>query len=295
MILVAALSLALAAQADPVQFKHGGWAGRCYRQGYLDGRDHELCEAMIFVETGAKIERSADGLTVEPYPGEGCTGEDAGPGHLPSAALDGRDRATKVATYVRAQILAELKACRLTRPIPAIRQTDIAAFLRASDGLKAGSFLLLDAAARAPAAEKCGKQFEQAWREGVKAHPIPAGARVDMMMYTFSKTGQEHADKRIAALPAMLENYFAMYMGPGGMVLEARKPAEAWRDPPSEWFVTLCDVGIEAWSSFIELAVYPEKDGTPPIFGVRLPTGIPAGTGFLITQQPLIAEPQKAK
>jgi len=276
-------------QAGPAYFHHGKWSGQCFRQGNLAGRDHELCQADIFVETGARLERTADGLTVQVWPGEGdCEAE---PKSLPSAALATRNRAAVVSAFVRSQIAGTLEACHLNRPLPAIRESDIGAFLKASDGLRSGSFLL-DPAQRAPLASKCAEQFERSWREGLKAHPVPAGARVDMMMYTFSKTGQERADRRIAALPSMLENYFAMYMGPGGMVLEAQKPAEAWRDPPSKWFVTLCDVGIEAWSSFIELAVYPEKEGSPPIFGVRIPTGIPAGDGFLITQQPLIREPR---
>jgi hypothetical protein len=154
--------------------------------------------------------------------------------------------------------------------------------------LKPDSFVLLDPSARAPAAEKCGKQLEQGWRAGLKSYALPAGGRVNLMMYTFSKKGPQRAEKRFAAHPEIMENFFAMGMGPGGMTIEARKSADAWRDPPTDWFMTLCDIGIEAWSSFVELAAYPEKDGQPPIFGVRASTGVAAGRGFVITQQPLI-------
>jgi hypothetical protein len=290
-ILALAIAGTLAAQSDPVTFRRGAWSGQCFRQGYLAGRDHELCQAEIFVETGARVERSAEGLSVKPYEGDGCQGDGPEPGFLPSAAFARRDRASVVARFVRSQIEAALKTCNLQRPIPHIRESDMVAFLRKSDGLRPGSFLL-DSTRRPPMAQKCAAQFERDWREGLRTHPVPTGSQVNLMMYTFSKGGPERAEKRFAALPALLDDYVAIATGPGGVMIGGRKSADAWRNPPTDWFVTLCDVGIDAWSGFIELAVYPGKEGQTPIFGVRVPTGVALGEGFLITQRPLVGHVQ---
>ena len=290
MILAAALALALGTQTDPMQFQRGNWSGQCYRERYLAGMDHELCRARIFVDTGAALERSAEGLSVEALPGN-CDGGE--PAYIPSAMLNGTDRAAFVADFITYQITAVVKACHAKRPIPTIREADIAAFLRASDGLKPGSFVPLDPAVRAPAAAKCGKQLEEGWRAGIKSSPFPSGGRVSLMMYTFSKKGPERAEIRFAARSEMMEDYFAMYTGPGGAMMIARKPAEVWRDPPAEWFTALCDIGIEGWSSFVELGLYPKGEGTPSLCVVRAATGVAESGGFVITQQPLIGAPQK--
>ena len=287
MILAAAVALALGVQSEPVQFKHGAWTGRCFREGYLAGRDHELCQAEIFVESGAQLERSAEGLTVIPFVGGECTGVDVRSSRLPAAAFTGHNRASRVAAFIRSKIEAALRTCRLKSVIPAIRTDDIAAFLNASDELRPGNFLL-NAAARAPLAAKCGAQLELAWREEIKAHPIPVGSTVDLMMYTFSKNGPARAEKRFAKMPDIVEHYVAFGSGPGGDVMFAEKPAEAWRNAPSDWFVKVCDVAIDGWSGFVELAL---KQGEKPIFVVRAPTGA-ASEGFVITQQPLVQDPR---
>jgi hypothetical protein len=140
------------------------------------------------------------------------------------------------------------------------------------------------------APSQCGQQLERAWRAASNGKTYPRAAYVQLMMYTFAKTKAARAEKRIERHPEMIGNPLALGTGPGGVMLVAQKTAQVWRDPPSQWFVTTCDIAIEARSSFVELAVISPQDIRSPIFVVRASTGVPSSGGFLITQQPLIQE-----
>jgi hypothetical protein len=293
MILAAALSLALATgQEEPGDFHHGAWLGHCFRAGYLKGQDHEFCTMQNdgdkdpIKSVGVSIRRSAEEFEVGVWLVD-CADwdkEDATPHSLAASAVVGPDRAATLAAFVRRVVTSVVAICKSQKKVPPIREKDIAALLRQTDGLQPGSIVPLDPAVRAPAAAKCGQQLEQAWRNGVKTNPSPQDGKVGLMMYTFSKLGPERADKRFAAAPEMMENSFAFGTGPGGAMISADKPAAPWRDPPSSWFVTTCDIAIEAWSSFVELAYYPSKDASEPLWGVRASTGVASAEGYMISQ-----------
>lgn len=283
MILSLALSLALAAQQKPGVFQHGTWRGRCYRAGSLGGMDHELCKAWMWVEPtgpGAEITRSAEGLKVKPWPGE-CHA-DFTPGLLTTPALAGRDRGVRLARFVETQMRAAVEACGKKLHVPRVRGRDMAALLRDTDRLAPGSFVPRDPAARAPAAAKCGQELARAWKESVRLHPLPEAGSVGLMMYTMSEQGPERAEKRFESLRALMEDAYSFGTGPGGAVIFARKPAGSWRDASDQWFVTICDVAIEAWSSFVELSLYAGPQQQTPIFSVRAQTGVAGMDGFAI-------------
>ena len=283
MIAALALSLALAAQETPGVIRHGPWEGHCFRAGFLSGMDHELCKASMWAEPsgpGVEIERSREGIRVQPLPAE-C-GVRTKSSLLPAAALTGRDRAAVAVKFIRARIRAALMACKKTLPLPALLESDMAAVLRDSDGLKAGSFLLRTASARAPAAAQCGRALAQGWRNAVKLHPAPEDGSVGLLMYTMSKQGPARAEKRFGSMRAFMEDDFAFGTGPGGAAIFAHKTAADWREPPDRWFTAICDVAIDAWSGFAELSLYPSKTQDRPIFTVRAATGVARMDGFAI-------------
>ncbi|MEA3016981.1 MAG: hypothetical protein QOI38_1703 [Sphingomonadales bacterium] len=283
MIISVALSLALAVQQEPALVLQGPWQMHCYRRGSLAGMDHELCKATMWVEQsgpGAEIERSAEGLKVTPWPGE-CP-VDLDPAILPASAFAGRDRAGVVAAFIRTQIERALVACRSRLRAPDISERDVATLLRASDGLAPGSFVQLDPAMRAPGAAICGRQLAAAWNEAVRLHPPSDTARVGLMMYTMSEGGSRRAARRFEQLPELMGEFFSMGVGPGGSMINAEKPAASWRNAPDQWFVTLCDVAMEAWSSFVELSLYEGGRGDGPVFTVRAQTGVASPDGYVI-------------
>jgi hypothetical protein len=286
MIFSLALSVAAASQSPEAGFHAGPWRGRCYREGSLQGMDHELCTAAFFDEkvlAGAQIVRTAEGIEVTSWPGECATSFE--PALLPALALAGAERSKVVAAFVQRQIDNELKACKPKSAALKVRAADMAAFLDGSDNLRAGSFVPLDAAVRAPAAGQCGRRLEADWRAAIAKHPAQAGGKVKLMMYTFSKPGPDRAEARFKAQPALMENFFSMGMGPGGSVISAQKDAASWQDAPADWFVTLCDVGIEAWSGFVELGLYDREDDPSPAFTVRADTGVAGREGYAIWSQ----------
>ena len=285
MILSLAMSLALTAQPGADNFRHGAFRGHCFREKSLQGQDHELCRANLEFAppfAGASIEVSAGEIEVDTWGGECKPNTEMPPnGRLPRSAFSGRDRAAVVAAFIRHEMDVSLAACGSGLKVPAIREADVEAVLRESDDLRPGSFVPLDAAARLPAATKCGRELELQWRAAMQAHPATDGGRIGLMMYSFSKGGPDRATKRFDALPEMFEDNFSMGMGPGGVMIDARHTAAPWRDPPSAWFVTVCDIGIEAWSSFVELA-YFEAGASSPLFGARAETGVASTEGYAI-------------
>jgi hypothetical protein len=193
------------------------------------------------------------------------------------------NRATIVAAFLREQIAGGLGACRSPLRPPPIRERQVTEMLGQTDGLKPGSFLIRDPAKRRPLAERCGRQLEEGWRAGLVAHPLTEGGKVALLMYTMSRTGLHLADARFEAIPRLMEDFSAIGTGPGGFMMTAQKAAAAWRDPPGDWFTTICDVAIEAWSSFVDLGLFDDDSGSP-IFDVRAGTGVGAMSGFAIWQ-----------
>jgi hypothetical protein len=280
------------------EFKHGRWEGRCYREGFLRGRDRELCKALTSpsrFRAGIEVERSAKRLTVSVLNGGNRCVREGGRGSLGASALAGRHRVAKLATLIERQVEKALDRCGATMTPPEIREADIAALLTETDGLKRGSFVPLDPKVRAPAAARCGRDLEQAWREALDAHPVPDRSSVHLLMYTFSRGGPKRADKRFEARPELMEGVVSFGMGPGGSMIVGSKSFQSWRDASSERFVVMCDLAIEAWSAFVELAVFPPADASSPIFAVRADTGVAASDGFMIGQgKPPLFRPAQA-
>lgn len=310
MIASLALLLAVAQPAVPGRFEHGAWRGRCYRSGYLGGYDHERCTVDLEVEEGLDaleqarrpvigLERTAEGLLIRAWT-NGCRTE-GGRVLLAPPAFAGADRVAIATAFVREQVTSQIRACGSSVRIPFIRRSEVAALLQATDGLALGNFLQLDPTERAPAAAACGQQLATAWKAEMQRHTFPADSRVQLLMYTLSDGGPSRAERRFQAAPEIMEMEVALGTGPGGSAIFASKPVSSWRDVPLEKFETICDIAIEAWSSFVELSLRPSDEGNirdlsaPPIFAVRAGTGVAGMEGYAISAAPIVPQPRPEK
>ncbi|MBO9715159.1 hypothetical protein [Sphingomonas sp.] len=136
MIVAAALALALGVPQQADAFTYGIWQGRCFRDGYLAGMDHELCRASAAGPVAIRIERDAEALAIWVEP-SGCRKTPAG-GVVRANLLALSDRAAVVAAKIRGQVRIALKECRSKLRAPRIDQPAVAALLLQSDGLAPG-------------------------------------------------------------------------------------------------------------------------------------------------------------
>lgn len=122
----------------PGTFQHGAWQGRCFRDGFLSGMDHEMCRGWTSGPVAIHFERTALGmriwLTVRRCPA--YSGRDV---TLPAARLDGAHRAEDIVGALGRMMRVTLSTCRSKYPAPVVDQALLAAVLTETDGLEAGS------------------------------------------------------------------------------------------------------------------------------------------------------------
>ena len=134
-LLLAAAGVAQTVSAEPVVFSHEPWQGRCFRDGYLAGMDHELCRATMEGPVAITFERTASGIEFA-VTTVGCP-----PLTLavtpPPATLAPKQRAGSVAGMLQFVIRDMLKTCRSKLKAPKIDAAEFGAVLVETDGLEA--------------------------------------------------------------------------------------------------------------------------------------------------------------
>lgn len=121
-------------EATPGEFRHGGWLGRCYRDGTLRGMDKELCRAEMAGDVTISIERDVKQLKLTASV-LGCNAEH-GVGYVGAAALASPGRAGLLRLMVETQQKQALKACGNKGKPPKLVMADLEAMLRETDGLE---------------------------------------------------------------------------------------------------------------------------------------------------------------
>jgi hypothetical protein len=121
----------------PGTFQHGAWQGRCFRDGFLSGMDHELCRGWTSGPVAIHFERTAEAMhiTVEV---SGCSASNQVT-MLPESTLASADRNRTVAAVLRMVVRDAVKACRSGLKAPGVDLRTLAAVLTETDGLEAGS------------------------------------------------------------------------------------------------------------------------------------------------------------
>lgn len=145
-VLAAAPLLALAGvQQDqkvdlrvPGTFQHGQWQGRCFRDGYLSGMDHELCRGWTNGPVAMHFERTAEAMRVS-FKVKGCPRYSGRETALPDWAIKGTARAGGIAAMLDRMARATLNACHSKLRAPVAVVPDLEAMLIETEGLEAGS------------------------------------------------------------------------------------------------------------------------------------------------------------
>lgn len=121
----------------PGTFRHGAWQGRCFRDGFLSGMDHELCRGWTGGPVAIHFERTAEAMRVS-VEVKGCEALSE-PAVLPESTLARADRVATIAVLLRMVVRARLSACGSRLTVPGVDMRALAAVLTGTDGLEAGS------------------------------------------------------------------------------------------------------------------------------------------------------------
>jgi hypothetical protein len=112
---VIAIALLLAQTApEPGAFTHGPWQGRCYRDGYMAGMDHELCRATLTGPVTVTFERDATSMVFR------ATAEGCDPLTLnmdpPPATLAPEKFAKTMAVMLQLSLKSSMGSCKAKAP-----------------------------------------------------------------------------------------------------------------------------------------------------------------------------------
>lgn len=122
----------------PGTFQHGQWQGRCFRDGYLSGMDHELCRGWTNGPVSMWFERTAEDmrfwLTVK-----GFTRQTGSQVEMQASSLEDSHRAENIAAVLRRVLPMSLSACHSKHAAPVVDVAALAEVLTETDGLEAGS------------------------------------------------------------------------------------------------------------------------------------------------------------
>jgi hypothetical protein len=121
----------------PGTFQHGQWQGRCFRDGFLSGMDHELCRGWTAGPVVIRFERTAEDLSFRAE-ATGCAPLDLHMGKAP-AGLAPANYAASLSVVLGLTIKDALKTCGSKLKAPKIDKAALAAVLTETDGLEAGT------------------------------------------------------------------------------------------------------------------------------------------------------------
>ena len=112
----------------------GHWQGRCVRDGWLNGADHESCGAVLAGFVSVYISRDVKGLVVTMNK-EGCK---RGPAKAKMSVkqLAKPDRAEKLETLIRKLVVKQQKRCGPEGEMYPATKEDLAEILKETDGLE---------------------------------------------------------------------------------------------------------------------------------------------------------------
>ncbi|MES2444087.1 MAG: hypothetical protein V4574_14760 [Pseudomonadota bacterium] len=117
---------------EPGEFRHGDWAGRCYRDGYMAGFTRESCRVTLWMHFTLAIERTAAGVGVT-VSGAHC-GLSSASETIPAAALVGPGRGARLIATIDRVAAKVMAGCVGDWPSK-LAVADAEAFLVESDGL----------------------------------------------------------------------------------------------------------------------------------------------------------------
>jgi hypothetical protein len=118
----------------PGVYSVGHWEGRCVRDGWLNGADHESCGAVLDGFVSVYISRDVKGLVVSMNK-DGCK---RGPAKAKMTVkqLAQPDRAEKLETLIRKLAVKQQKRCGPEGEMYAATKEDLAEILKETDGLE---------------------------------------------------------------------------------------------------------------------------------------------------------------
>lgn len=122
----------------PGTFQHGQWQGRCFRDGFLSGMDHELCRGWTSGPVAIHFERTAEAMRVS-VTVKACPRYSGREVALLARVMTGKRRADDMAAMLGRMVHVMISACRSKYPAPAMDMGALAAVLTETDGLEAGS------------------------------------------------------------------------------------------------------------------------------------------------------------
>ena len=118
---------------EPGEFRHGDWAGRCYRGGDMAGFARETCQVLMLGRVSVWIERTALGIGVRVS--QGPCGVPSASEQMPAAALTGPDRGERLVATIQNAVARVMAGCAGNWSFP-LEAADAEAFLVESDGLE---------------------------------------------------------------------------------------------------------------------------------------------------------------
>lgn len=118
----------------PGVYSVGRWEGRCVRDGWLNGADHESCGAVLDGFVSVSISRDVKGLVVSMNK-DGCK---RGPAKAKMSVkqLAKPDRVEKLETLIRKLAVKQQKRCGPEGEMHAATKEDLAEILKETDGLE---------------------------------------------------------------------------------------------------------------------------------------------------------------
>lgn len=136
MLLIAFFFGLAGVESEPIgAFHHGPWEGACFRDGFLAGRDDEVCRATWSGRVYVMFNRDADGLTLYISATSSTGRQCAKPLSFSPGVLAQRGRTTRVALALDAGLRAVAKQCAVRTRSPTTSVSDLQAMLRETDGL----------------------------------------------------------------------------------------------------------------------------------------------------------------
>jgi hypothetical protein len=118
----------------PGNYSVGNWTGRCARDGWLNGADHEICGAHLKAFVSVDLRRNAKGLTVFLL-NQGCPKETMY-GRMSVKALATAGRAATLEALMQKLIKRQQKKCGMEGEMYPVEQADLADILTETDGLE---------------------------------------------------------------------------------------------------------------------------------------------------------------
>jgi hypothetical protein len=118
----------------PGYYSVGNWNGRCIRDGWLGGAEHESCGAQLKSFISVDIRRTVKGLTVSLLNG-GCP-KGTVSSKMSVKALAKANRAEVLEAAIQKLIKRNQRKCGMEGEMYAVERADLAEILTETDGLE---------------------------------------------------------------------------------------------------------------------------------------------------------------